>query len=501
MMRFEAIQQSLAEAECDVLVVNLFEGVTQPQGATGAVDRAVDSAITNLIERESFEGKLGHTADLTPCGGVRAAKIVLVGLGKQEELDADKIRQASSAAARRARSLSAKRVATVLHGGGAGGIDPATAAAALVQSMILGTYQFTKHKTADVTPNTIDQVDIVEMDSDKIDPIKAGIARGRLIAEAISYARDLTNEPANIVTPSYLAEQARTIAARSDIDCQIVERDGIENTGMNLLLAVSKGSRQEPKFIIMRYSNPKAQKTVALIGKGITFDSGGINLKPTESLQNMKDDMAGAAAVLAAMRAVGELRPELNVLGLIPATENMIGGNATRVGDIITGLSGKTVEIDNTDAEGRLVIADAAAFAEREKVDEIIDIATLTGACVIALGRGMAGILGTDQSLVDQLIHAGARVGEMLWQLPLYPDYKDNLKSEIADMRNTGGREAGAINGAIFIKDHMTGTPWAHIDIAGPATIDKESPLAPKGATGFGAGTLVEYVLGHREGK
>jgi leucyl aminopeptidase len=220
-----------------------------------------------------------------------------------------------------------------------------------------------------------------------------------------------------------------------------------------------------------------------------------MNLKPSDSMASMKDDMGGAAAVLGAMRAIGKLRPKANILALIPTTENMISGSATRVGDVILAMSGKTVEIDNTDAEGRLVLSDAAAYAEREGVDEIVDIATLTGACVVALGRGMAGIVGSDQTLVDRLIKAGAEDGEMLWQLPFHKDYRDNLKSEVADMRNAGGREGGAIIGALFIENHIKKTPWAHIDVAGPVTVDRETALSPKGSTGFGTATLVNYLL------
>lgn len=495
-MEFSAIRKLVTEVECDVLILNLFQGVKEPGGATGAVDRALGGAIRAVIARENFEGKIGEVTDLTPCGGVPAARVIVVGLGKQEEFDAEKIRRASSAAARCAKKLSAHRVATVLHGGGAGGIDPKTSARAIVEGTMLGTYQFTRHKTSDVTPNPIERVEIVEMDAEKIQAIDEGIHRSRITAEAVNFARDLTNEPANILTPTYLARQATEVAKEAGIECRVEDRAGIERLGMNLFLAVAKGSREEPRLIILRYKAASPRRTIALIGKGITFDSGGINLKPSESLKNMKDDMAGSGVVLATMRAIAALKPDVNVLALLPATENMIGGDATKVGDVITGLSGKTVEIDNTDAEGRLLVADAAAFAESEGVDEIIDIATLTGACVIALGRGMAGVIGSDQGVVEGLIRAGSDGGETLWQLPLYREYEDNLKSEVADMNNTGGREAGAINGALFIKKHIDVVPWAHIDIAGPATIEKDTPLSTKGATGFGVRTLINYVLG-----
>lgn len=494
-MRFEAIQQSLVEAECDVLIINLFEGVKKPVGGTGAVDAAVDGAVTALIERENFEGKVGQVTDLTPCAGVKASRIIIVGLGKQEEFDANAIRKAASAAARRARDLSAKRIATILHGGGIGGIDPATAALAITEGTILGTYQFNKHKTADTKPNPIERIGIVETDAGKIDAIKSGIAHGQALAEAKNYARDLTNEPPNVLTPSYLADQALAVARETGLECRIIERDEMKELGMNLLLGVSKGSVEDPKFIVLRYRGASDAKTIALVGKGITFDSGGLNIKPGDSMANMKDDMAGAGVVLAAMQAIAALKPKTNVIGVLPATENMPGGNATRPGDIITGLSGKTVEINNTDAEGRLILADAVAFAEREQADEIIDLATLTGACVVALGRDMAAVMGTDQDLIDGLIKSAKDGGEQLWQLPLHLPYEDSLKSDFADMKNSGGREGGTIVGGLFIKKHVEKTPWAHIDIAGTCALDKETPLGPKGGTGFGVSTLVNYVM------
>lgn len=495
-MRFNAIQQSLVDVECDVLIINLFEGVKKPGGGTGAVDKATDGAVAALIERENFEGKACQVADLTPCAGVKAARVIIVGLGKQEEFNVNVIRRAASAAARRAKDLSAKRVATILHGAGIGGIDPATAARATVEGMILGTYQFIKHKTTEVKPNTIEQVDIVEIDVGKIEQIKSGIEIGQVVAESKNYARDLTNEPSNCLTPTILAGHAKAVAEASGLDCRIIDKDEMKQIGMNLLLGVAKGSTEDPKFIILRYKGSDNAKTIALVGKGITFDSGGLNLKPGDAMANMKDDMAGAAAVLSAMQAIGKLKPKANVIGIIPATENMPSGQATRPGDVIVGLSGKSVEINNTDAEGRLILADAVAFAEREKVDEIIDIATLTGACVVALGRDMAALIGSDQAMIDKLNKYGETADEKFWQLPFYQPYEDQLKSDSADMKNSGGREGGTIVGGLFIKKHIEKTPWVHIDIAGTGLTDKDTPLGPKGGTGFGVSTLVDYVLG-----
>jgi len=263
---------------------------------------------------------------------------------------------------------------------------------------------------------------------------------------------------------------------------------------MGLLSAVSRGASREPRFIELRYAAPQGRKTVAIAGKGITFDTGGYSLKTAESMAKMKDDMAGAAAVLATMRAVGRVKPDVNVIALIPATENAIGDNAIHPSDVFTSLSGKTVEVNNTDAEGRLILADAVAYAAKLGVDEIIDLATLTGACVVALGREMSGVFGNDQALVDRLLSASRTCGEQLWQLPLFADYKESLKSDVADLKNTGGSEGAAINGALFIESFTNGTPWAHLDLSS-AVVEKDTHLARKGATGVGVGTLIEYLL------
>ncbi len=360
---------------------------------------------------------------------------------------------------------------------------------------MLGAYEFTRLKTEDVKGNPIERFDIVELSSEKLGKAEQGIRRAQTVGDAIIFTRDLVNEPSNVVTPSYLAELAQSIARESGMAYSVKDRQGIIDAGMGLLAAVAQGSAVEPRFIEIKYQAPDANKTVALVGKGITFDSGGYSLKPTDSMYGMKDDMGGAAAVLAAMQVVGRLKPQINVTALIPAAENMIGSRAIHPGDVFKSLGGKTVEVNNTDAEGRLILADAVSYACDLGVDEIIDAATLTGACVVALGRGMAGVLGSSQRLVDSLIKAGAACGEQLWQLPLHMDYRKTLKSTVADIKNTEGREAGAIAGALFIHDFVRNTPWAHIDLSSVA-VEKDTPLARKGATGAGAGTLVEYILG-----
>lgn len=494
-MELRTRQGSLTEYECDVLIVNLFQGVKEPGGGTGAVDRALEGAVSETIRDEEFEGCLGQTIVIRTCGKIPAKKVLVVGLGKQEDLGVVEVMRAAAAAARKCRSLKTRTVGSILHGAGIAGLPVFECARAVALGTVLGTYEFTRLKTGNSKENPIETFCLVEPSAEKLDNIEQGVRRGETVADAVVFARDMVNQPSNVVTPAYLADAAREIAEENGMECAVKDRKGIEDAGMGLLAAVARGAAVEPQFIEMRYAAPGAEKTIAIIGKGITFDSGGYSLKSTESMYNMKDDMAGAAAVLAAMRTIGRLKPKVNVVALIPATENMIGGRAIHPGDVFRSYGGKMVEINNTDAEGRLVLSDAVAYANEIGVDEIIDLATLTGACVVALGREIAGVIGSDQRLVDSLMAAGNSCGERLWQLPLHKDYREMLKSDVADIKNAEGREAGAIAGALFIYDFVGDTPWAHIDLSS-SMVKNDTDLAKKGATGAGAGMLVEYLLG-----
>lgn len=494
-MRFVVTRGSLAEAKCGALVINLFEGVGSPGGGTGAIDRALGGAVSELIAEEDFKGKLGDTAVLQTYGKIPAKKVILVGLGKAESFTTDGVRRASAAAAKKAADLNAKKVCTILHGAGIGGLDASECALALVEGAALGLYKFLKYKTNDSKPPSVEEIEIVEMNAAKLDAIREGVSKGEITSDATIFARDLVNGPPNAVTPTVLAETAMQIAQENGLESTIFEREQLAEMGMNLLLAVAQGSAQPPKFIVLRYSSPGASKTVAIVGKGITFDSGGLSLKPADGMENMKDDMAGAASVLATMRAISKIKPKVNVLGIAPTTENMPGGHATRPGDIIKSFGGKTVEINNTDAEGRLVLADALAYAVKQGADEMIDVATLTGACIIALGRGVSGLMCNDDDLSARLLAIGEKEGDPLWRLPLFEDYKDMLKSEHADMKNTPGREAATITAALFMQEFVSGKPWAHLDIAGPSFIDKPTATAPKGGTAAGTRILVRYLM------
>jgi len=489
-------QGSLTETPCDALIVNLFEGIRQPGGGTGAVDRALGGAISNQIEEEEFDGKLGKCMVVRPCGEFPAKKVIVVGLGKSSEFGQLEVMKAAAGAIRKCKDLKATRVASILHGARIAGLPTFDCARATALGAILGAYEFNRWKTEDVTHNTVESFEIVELSPDKIAEIGRGVDRAQLVGDGIIFARDLVNEPSNVVTPAHLADIAQSIAEDNGMAVKIMDRAEFEAAGMGLYAAVAKGAAVDPKFIEIKYTHPEARKTIALIGKGITYDTGGYSLKGSESMANMKDDMSGAAAVLAAMKVAGEIKPKVNILALIPATENAIGANAIHPGDIAKSFSGKTVEINNTDAEGRLTLADAVAYANSADVDEIIDLATLTGACVTALGREISGVFGTDQSLVDKLIAAGKSCGELMWQLPLYTDYKEHLKSDVADLRNAEKGGPGAVLGALFIHSFVGDTKWAHIDLSS-TLIDKDLPLAKKGAVGMGAGTLAEYLISY----
>ena len=494
-MRFNVRLGSVVEAPGDVLIANLFEG-EKPGGATAALDDTLKGLLSELIEEEGFKGKLGETTILHTHGKIPAKRIMLVGLGKREDFGLDKVRKAAGASAKRAKAIKAKKVVTILHGAGLGGLDAEGCAQALVEGCILGTYTFSKYKSERSDSSYIEQITIVEKDAGKLPAIRRGIERGRIFAEATNFARDLINEPASIITPIALARLAKKIAKEGGLKCQVYGRDWMKRMGMGAILGVSQASGIPPQFIKLIYRpQGKPRKRVALVGKGITFDSGGLNIKTPEWMLTMKDDMSGAAAVLATMRALARLKPDVEVMALIPTTENMPGEKAYKPGDVLTACNKKTIEISNTDAEGRVILADALAYAARQEPDELIDIATLTGACIIALGNTVSGIMGNDQPLIDRIVKAGYRAGEKIWQLPLFEEYREFLKSDVADIKNSGGREAGASQGGIFLREFVGDRKWAHLDIAGPSFIDKEWEECPKGATGVSVRTLLTYLL------
>ena len=455
----------LQNQECDILVVNLFEGEKTTQ----------ELANKYAIEEDKFEGKFGQTYLLPTYGKQSARKILVIGFGKKDEFCPDKLRKATGKALKKAAQMEAKTVAFEYTG-----VDFCYAEQ-FAYGVGIADYTFDKYKTKkDKHVETV----YVNANEDEL-------RRAEKITSAMKVTRDLANEPAQYATPTKLAEVAKGLG----LDTKIYEREDCEKMGMGAYLAVAKGSAQPPKFIHMKYSVPNPRKKIAIIGKGICFDSGGLDIKPASSMLTMKDDMSGAACIIGVMSAVKEFAPDVEVHGIIAACENMPGCSAYKPGDILTAKNGKTIEVDNTDAEGRLTLADALCYADELGVDEIVDLATLTGACMVALGNQAAGIVGNDDKLVKAIIDTANACGERYWELPMYEEYKESLKSNVADMQNTGSRWGGASTAGLFLKEFVDKTKWAHIDIAGVAYFDKPQGEFIKGSTGAGVRAMINYVL------
>ncbi|HID96360.1 MAG TPA: leucyl aminopeptidase [Candidatus Latescibacteria bacterium] len=498
-MEINLVSGDITKAEVDALIVNLFEGLKQPGGATHAVDKALNGAISNLITEGELKGELNQVAVIHTFGRISARRVIVVGLGKEEEFTLDRVRQVTATGLRKARDLGAKRVGTILHGAGVAGFDPGIASGALVEGAILGLYKFDRYTKRE--ESKVEELLLIEIDEGKIRRMAEGVERGRILAEAQNLTRELVNEPGNNMTPSILTERAGEVASLYGLRIDVLERQDLERLGAKAFLAVAQGSDEPCKLIVLRYEPPDVEEKVALVGKGITFDTGGISLKRPEKMDEMKGDMAGGAAVIGAMQAIARLKPKLGVFGIVPAAENMPGGHALRPGDVIGSLSGKTIEVISTDAEGRLILADALSYARKLGAGRMIDMATLTTGCIVALGKITAAILGTNQELIDLALEVSHQTGERMWQLPLFDEYFEKIKSDIADMKNSGGREASAITASIFLKQFVQDTPWVHIDIAGKEFADEEKGYLVKGATGFGTRSLVEIVMRMRKGR
>jgi leucyl aminopeptidase len=496
-MKLNVLQGNILKTDLDTIILNLFEGVTQPEGATGAVDRALGEAISELIAGGDLRGKSGEVAVLYPRGAIPAKRVLVVGLGKTETLNLEGVRRASATAIKRARDLNAKTVATIVHGAGVGGLAPGEAAQAVAEGSLLGLYRFDAPKHSEPV-NQVETLTVVEYDAARFAKVEAGVRAAEAIVEGVFLARDLVNLPPNIATPTRMAEAARKIASEFSMALTVGDREWAAERKMGGFLAVAKGAGEPPYFIVLEHNADRTDlDTVVLVGKGITFDTGGISLKPAEKMENMKSDMAGAAAVLGAMQVVGQLNLPLRVIGITPCTENMPDANGYHPADIITASNGKTIEIISTDAEGRMILADALVYAQQYKPRAVVDLATLTGACVTALGEMVAaGIFCTDGWLQEKLVDSGAATHERLWPMPLWDDYKEKIKSLVADMLNSGGRYGGVGGSAIFLKEFIDYS-WAHVDMAGMALVTKkilETPYISLGATGFGVRLLVDFL-------
>ena len=429
----------------------------------------------------------------TAWANCRRSRIVVLGLGKKQELTVNKVRGAMAEACRYLRGKGVTSIASIIIGEGINRIKTDDAVQAMTEGAILGLYTFRRYITK--KENGFGEIKELHDNRQGKKPLEKAIATGKIIAEAANYARDMVNEPGNFMTPTQMAENARQLAKKYGLKVEIFDKDKMKELGMGGLLGVSQGSQQPPKFIILSYKGRESNEIdLALVGKGITFDSGGISIKPSENMADMKDDMAGGASVLATLMALAQLKPAINVTAFVPATENLPSGTALKPGDIITAMNGKTIEVLNTDAEGRLILADALSYAVKSGAKAIIDVATLTGACQIALGKITTGAFTNNQALVDKVIAAGNEVGEPAWQMPMFDEYKEFIKSDIADIKNTGNRYGGAITAAKFLEEFVDKTPWVHLDLTGPDN-DKEKGYLVKGATGVPVRTLINFVL------
>ena len=492
-MKVDVVTGALGSVKADAVVVGLSTDDKRLPPAIAALDRAAEGRIAAVLAAERFQGKPGAVTHLHLANGLGASRIVVTGLGSKKDNSTEMVRRAAAAGLRRARDLGARTVALDLLGDRLSARERAHAA---VEGAILGTYVFDRYKR-EKSEKAVDTLRVVAADARQAREATEGARRGEVFAESTWLARDLVNAPANDIHPTYIAEVARQVARAGKLKVKVLERDDCAKLGMGAFLGVAQGSpEQPPKFIHLTYTpSGRVAKRVAIIGKGITFDSGGLDLKSADGMARMKNDMSGAAAVLGIMKALPKLGAKVEVHGFIAATENMPSGTAFRPGDVLRAMNGTTIEIGNTDAEGRLTLADALCYAAQfVKPQEMIDMATLTGACVVALGSLCSGLMANDQRLADRLLSAARAAGERVWQLPLIDEYKEQFRSDVADLNNTGGRNGGAITAGLFLREFAGDIPWAHLDIAGPAFIDKDSPLGPKGATGVAVRTILTYL-------
>lgn len=502
-METKLVKHAIKDAICDTLIVGATRsGKHQEQKgltlfpATREVDQLLDGLIIDILTNGEFKGNLGETTQIYTMGKLAARRVIIVGMGPLEQLQSSTFRQASGIAVRFAQNKGARQVALALDGG----TGTAEVLQAVVEGAMLAVYEFKKYQSTQAN-SKIETIAFLSQESEKAEQQEA-LRRGLVMAEAANFARDLVNEQPSILTPGELANRASTMARKFDLECTILERPQMEALGMGGLLAVAKGSTEPPRLIILRYRGApeKADREMALVGKGVTFDSGGLSLKTAQGMETMKGDMAGGAAVIGAMQAIALLKPAINVTALVPATENMPDGASYHPGDILRLMNGKTIEIVNTDAEGRLILADALSYAVQQGCSPIVDIATLTGGSHAALGGKRASLFCNTTELRDSLMSAGDITGEKLWPLPLDSDYLELIESSIADVKQTGGRVGGAITAAKVLEHFVGEKEWAHLDIAGMESGEARRGFQAPGATGFGTRLLVTLVLKIAEG-
>jgi leucyl aminopeptidase len=492
-MKIDTCTANPLENSTPALVIGCFEDGNDD--LYSACDAALDGCLGRLAASREFSGKINTTRLLHSLGRLAAERLLLVGLGKRAELDHERLRQAAGTAVQALRNARVATFSSALHLAA----PLPRALEAVTVGTILGSYAFEQYKTKEMDQRFgFDGMCLLLEKGSDAEAARSLIERSEIVCRGVRLARDLVTQPGNVVTTGYLADTARELADRHGLECRIFEQSELEMLGMNALVGVGKGAAEPPRLIVLEYSGAGAKgRPVVLVGKGITFDSGGISIKPGAGMEEMKTDMAGAAAVLGTMAAAAGLKLPVNLVGIVPTAENMPDGKAYKPGDLLKSLSGTTIEITNTDAEGRLVLCDALHFAQQYQPAALIDLATLTGACVVALGHEASGLMGSDQRLIDALKGAGERCGERLWQLPLWDEYGEAMKSDIADLKNaSASRDGGSITAGWFLKQFVGQTRWAHLDIAGTAWSKTARPYCPKGATGVGVRLLIEYLLG-----
>ncbi len=490
-MEIRASNTPLSDWSGDGLAVGLFEDGLELTGDLAALDKKLAGALKELIEDEEFKAKPNSSVFTRLSGGNSIRKVMLVGLGKAETLNAESLRRAAAAVAKLAKKQKCKSLGIslpVCHD------DAAQTAQAIAEGVQLALYQDNRFKSEPEEKETqVETVDLLGLGGQE-----AAVTLANQIASGVMLARQLVAAPANEVTPVTMAEVAQEIASEHGLEIEILEKEDCEKLGMGAFLGVAQASDLPPKFIHLTYKpQGTPRRKLAIIGKGVTFDSGGLNIKGAGSgIETMKMDMGGAAATLGAAKAIGQLKPDAEVHFISAVAENMISGHAMHPGDILKASNGKTIEVNNTDAEGRLTLADALVFADKLGVDAIVDLATLTGACIVALGNEIAGLFTPSDELASELQKASESAGEKFWRMPMEEKYFEGLKSGIADMKNTGPRAGGSITASLFLKQFVKDTPaWAHLDVAGPVWTDKDNGYNPSGATGFGVRTLVNWVL------
>lgn len=498
-MKIEAIVKNPKNVETDILVLSIFED-KEFSTDIKEINVSLDNIITELLSTKEFEPKEGNAFVFPTFKKIKPKNVLLVGLGKRENFMHDTIRRYGDKIIKKVMELKIKKIAVTLPLDS--NLNLQSASRALLEGIVMGGYQFKEYKTEDAEKFELQDLKILVSNEQEIKLANNGAKIGKIIGESVNYVRDLGNHPSNVMTPTKLEEEAKKIARIYGLTCKVFSLEEAKKMGMGAFYSVAKGSNEPAKFIILEYNMSKKDLPIyAVVGKGITFDSGGLSLKPSESMEGMKYDMLGAASVLGIMKIIAELKVPIRLVGVMPATENMPSGSASKPGDVVKSYSGVTIEILNTDAEGRLILADALGYVSKNYSPKaIIDLATLTGACVIALGHHAIGLFTKDDELAEKLLKAGEETWDRAWRLPLWDDYYKQIKSDVADVKNIGGRPAGAITAAAFLSKFLVNNcKWAHLDIAGAGMTKEPKAYLPKGATGAGVRLVAQFLLNEVE--